>query len=356
MPTDVGFKANPSAAVTAVEFHADQVTIDGKLALVERVKVVVGDPGSGADVSAANPLPVTQADRTSALSNGRKTVTAPGTPVALAASTPCKWVTITALPSNTRQVNIGAAGVTSVSGSDTGVPMLARDSVTIPVADVALPVNTVKGAVADFFTTRVALGGAGAHSLVVAWQSGAGVYIDGVIEYNGDENAGIRLYEAGHYGWTSVDYETTLDTPGANGNPLATQIAAVQPQLVVIGLSTNDYLHFLSSAGLSTSLLALIATIRANCAVPPSIVLSPPYLTNYQTFGGHAQPLEPWANYLAVANAIADADTGVTVCNHSLRMPPVAGDVLALYNDNFHPKDKGHAMMADTLSGFLAAA
>lgn len=101
MPTDVGFKANPSAAVTAVEFHADQVTIDGKLALVERVKVV-------------------------------------GTPVALAASTPCKWVTITALPSNTRQVNIGAAGVTSVSGSDTGVPMLARDSVTIPVADVAL--------------------------------------------------------------------------------------------------------------------------------------------------------------------------------------------------------------------------
>lgn len=219
----------------------------------------------------------------------------------------------------------------------------------------ATTVNTVKGAIADFFTTRVALGAAGAHSLVVSWQSGAGVYIDGVIEYNGDENAGIRLYEAGHYGWTSVDYETNLDTPGANGNPLATQIAAVQPHLVVIGLSTNDYLHFLSSAGLSTNLLALIATIRANSTVAPSIVLAPPYLTNYQTFGGHVAPLEPWTNYTAVMNTITDNDAGVTICNNSLRMPPVAGDVLQLYNDNFHPKDKGHAFLADNLSGFLAA-
>lgn len=138
MPSDTGFKARPSSASDAVEFHADSVTIDGVIALLERVKVSWGVPGSAVDVSAANPLPTVGGNVASALVNGRQVVPAPGTPVALRGALACRWVTVTALPANTGQVNVGGAGVLATTGGATGVPLIAGASVTIPVADASL--------------------------------------------------------------------------------------------------------------------------------------------------------------------------------------------------------------------------
>ncbi len=139
MPTDVGFNARPSTASDAVKFHADQVTIDGVLALIERIKLSVGDPGAAVDVSAAHPLPVSMAasaDIAATLVDGRKTVPTPGTAVSLVtSSTPCKWVTITALPTNTAQVNVGGSTVLATVGGSTGSPLNAGDSITIPVSN-----------------------------------------------------------------------------------------------------------------------------------------------------------------------------------------------------------------------------
>lgn len=137
------------------------MTIDGLLALVQRVKLVWGIPGQGVDASAANPLPVgdvaaetalasilaklgttltvnqaAAADQASTLTDGRKVVVAAGTPVAIvSSSTPCKWVTLTALLTNTRQVNVGGSDVLATVGSDKGTPLNAGDSATIPVAN-----------------------------------------------------------------------------------------------------------------------------------------------------------------------------------------------------------------------------
>jgi hypothetical protein len=138
MPTDVGFKLNPSQAAGAQAFHVDQVTIDGLLALVERVKVTFGLPGAAVDVSATNPLPVSMAgaaDVVGTLVDGRKTVTTPGTAVALAASSACKWVTVTALLSNTGQVNVGGSAVLATLAGSSGTPLTAGSSVTLPVND-----------------------------------------------------------------------------------------------------------------------------------------------------------------------------------------------------------------------------
>lgn len=73
-------------------------------------------------------------DLATTLTNGRKTVTTPGTPLALAASTAVKWVTVTALPTNTALVAVGASGVVAAAGSTTtGILLDAGASATIPV-------------------------------------------------------------------------------------------------------------------------------------------------------------------------------------------------------------------------------
>lgn len=135
---DPGFKLNPSQAAGAQAFHVDQVTVDGLLALLERVKIMFGASGAAVDVSAANPLPVVSAasaDVAGTLADGRKTVTTPGTAVALAASSACKWVTVTALLSNTGQVNVGGAAVLATVAGSSGTPLSAGSSVTLPVND-----------------------------------------------------------------------------------------------------------------------------------------------------------------------------------------------------------------------------
>jgi hypothetical protein len=113
----------------------------------DRLKVDVGGSlpaGSNAigSVSVSNlpPDPPTAAnqaipaDRVGTLTDDRKTVAIPGAAVAIvSSSTPCKWVTVTALLTNTLQVNVGGSAVSSVTGSTKGTPLLPGAAMTIPV-------------------------------------------------------------------------------------------------------------------------------------------------------------------------------------------------------------------------------
>lgn len=82
-------------------------------------------------VSAADPLPVSSVSSTSSLANGRKIVTTAGTREALAASTTCIWVIITALLTNTGNIAVGGASVVAAAGSESGNILLPGDSITI---------------------------------------------------------------------------------------------------------------------------------------------------------------------------------------------------------------------------------
>lgn len=74
---------------------------------------------------------------TTGLNTGRKTVTTAGTAEAIAASTTCKWVQITAETDNTGIVVVGDSGVIASLSTREGTPLNAGDTVTIPIDNLA---------------------------------------------------------------------------------------------------------------------------------------------------------------------------------------------------------------------------
>lgn len=101
------------AAVVPVSDNGGSLTVDGTVGVA-----------SAGDVAGT-------------LTNGRKTVTTPGTPVALASSAACAWVAVTALASNADVVSVGGSGVLATAGSETGVVLAPGASVTIPTTNVS---------------------------------------------------------------------------------------------------------------------------------------------------------------------------------------------------------------------------
>lgn len=65
--------------------------------------------------------------------SGRKTISVTGTAVALAASTTCKRIIITALVGNSAQLYVGDSSVEDTSGSETGTALLPLNSMDIPI-------------------------------------------------------------------------------------------------------------------------------------------------------------------------------------------------------------------------------
>lgn len=75
----------------------------------------------------------------SAIVDGRKTVTAPGTAEALVAvPTGCRKVIVTALITNTDYVVVGASTVVAAEGTRRGTPLTAGQSLEIEISDVGL--------------------------------------------------------------------------------------------------------------------------------------------------------------------------------------------------------------------------
>ncbi len=106
---------------------------DSKEALLWRIwQAILGGSGGGG-------LPVAPVSPTNAgLGQGRQVVATPGTPVALAASTASKVITIQAEKDNTSDIIVGAAGVVGPVATRQGVYLSPGDSVDIPVNDLSL--------------------------------------------------------------------------------------------------------------------------------------------------------------------------------------------------------------------------
>lgn len=74
---------------------------------------------------------------TTGIGHGSKTVATAGTDVALASSTPAKWVEIQARTTNTGMIAIGAAGVDATVGTGDGVLLAAGESRVYPCDNLA---------------------------------------------------------------------------------------------------------------------------------------------------------------------------------------------------------------------------
>ena len=105
---------------------------------VQIMKVTYGADGSFTLVSPSNPFPVSVTSSNATMSDGRKVVTTAGTRVALASSTACKEVVITAETDNTGVVAVGAAAtVVAALATRTGVPLNAGDSIVLQIDNLA---------------------------------------------------------------------------------------------------------------------------------------------------------------------------------------------------------------------------
>ena len=129
MADNVAITAGTGTSIATDQNGSDHVQI---------MKVTYGADGSFTLVSPSNPFPVSVTSAITTVTDGRKVVTTAGTRVALAASTACKEVVITAETDNTGIVAVGAAGtVIAALATRTGIPLNAGDSITIQTDNLA---------------------------------------------------------------------------------------------------------------------------------------------------------------------------------------------------------------------------
>lgn len=234
----------------------------------------------------------------------------------------------------------------AITGTSVDLLMNDANSCTITTnVDSAGAVDQVlPGTNVDGKKVRITLGATGAHSLAIAWKSGSGgIFLDGVIVYNGDENAGLQVHDAGHFGWKSTDWAGI--TQGNNRWPAA--IEGLNPGVIVISLGANDLLANTPAqliAAIQTFIIGVIRT-RMGANAPMFVLLINSARQGY---------LSTWPGFITAMYTIAAADPLVTVCDISRRLPNV-DDVpnYSTFVDDVHPSDIGHAMIADAVSSFL---
>ncbi len=195
------------------------------------------------------------------------------------------------------------------------------------------------GGASDGNAQRISLGASGSHTVVIDSPSGNQVYIDGAIVYDGDENAGITVVPMGHTGWRSGDFVDVV------GGYTPESIGPKNADLWIIELGVNDWGGSITPAAFRANIESLIATAKSLTAGKvPSVLLMAPIDLAGGTFA--------WSGYLDAMweTALADADVCVYDGRQRLGVPGTAPLWAA---DNFHPSNRGHAFLADSLVSFL---
>lgn len=138
--TELGQKTEP-ANTQIVGDGSGALTVDGTVAATQSGTWTLG-ANSGVDigdvtVNNTTSTPVFIQHNTTSVGTGRKVVATAGTREALASSTTCKWVLITAETDNTGLVVVGGSSVVAALATRQGNPLYAGDTVVIPVDNLA---------------------------------------------------------------------------------------------------------------------------------------------------------------------------------------------------------------------------
>ena len=124
-------------------------------------------------------------------------------------------------------------------------------------------ISVPAGGEVDWKATRITLPDRSEHTIVISQHTGY-TFLSGAVLYDGDENAGIRMFEGGHGGWSTADFANETEH---RLSFIEDQARGIQPALVIYELGTN------LSSNFNTNTPAIIAAVRAGCDVPPSILL-----------------------------------------------------------------------------------
>lgn len=219
----------------------------------------------------------------------------------------------------------------------------------------AIQINTaVVGNSYAYLTAPIALGAAGAHTLQINWVSGA-IFVNGVVEYNGDLNAGIVGHHAGFVGTSALSY---AQNGGLGNAATATFEHAINANCALVGfmLGINDA----NSGGrkpaqYQSDLIALYAYIRSLYNIFAVPVPTMAHFIQYTPSTTTADPSDGWPAYVNAAYQAAASDTNAVVVDISKRLPSAAVNGAGTYFfDGAHPNDNGYAAIADIISDFLA--
>jgi lysophospholipase L1-like esterase len=229
------------------------------------------------------------------------------------------------------------ADIVYISGTVTGVMRYSIDGGAYTNLD------TLGGAVVTEKRQRLSFGAAGAHTITIGWVSGPDVYLDGVIVYDGDTNAGIGVHDCGHSGWTTANWMS-------NQGEWPRQItAAFQPQLWIVGLGINDSWGAPNNpqvpvATYKTNLNNIVTKIRDATDADPSILIHTSIPRKDATAG--------YGPYVQAMREVA-AERSTAFYEHLVRWPN-AEATQGWYVDGTHPGDLGYSALADGLAEFIA--
>ena len=207
----------------------------------------------------------------------------------------------------------------------------------------------------DGYVLNIPIPDTGTHTVTISCVSASAIGIEGFYVHTGTDSKGLRVYEGGH-----ASSPVSLFSTGNPAQYLGEITSTLQPSLVVLEFGANDYQQNtfaqpISAAQFKTNLLSLIATIRANCTRPPSIVLMPVWM-----WQPGITPVEQggWDAMIQAQYDIAAADPDICIVDLRQRFSLIptspaktTKDLLAA--DNIHPSDAGNWLIGKTISTFL---
>lgn len=211
---------------------------------------------------------------------------------------------------------------------------LAADVVTIAIDGGAPVTFTMNTSVREQAWTSPALT-SGEHTVVITG-TGAGTSFCGGVFFDGDETAGVSVWDASHSGATMKLYAETYTN-------WVEHLQFVAPKLLVMGCLTNDCRSSssgYSSAQYKTYAQSIITQARAKVPTLPVLFIPP-----YRPIDTEAT-IEPWSNYIAKLHELAAENPHCAVYDMSLRIPNLTVDTYGFRADSVHPSSVGMAYMS----------
>lgn len=184
--------------------------------------------------------------------------------------------------------------------------------------------------------------GPGSHVVEITAASDFVGILDGVEFFNGEDQAGVRVYNAGHYGYTSSRFLT----PDMNMH--WQHVAALDPDLTIVHLGTNDLYAGTSPADFLAEIDAIIAKIPARS----SVLVVGGYLRG--DYGLNDVKKHAWAHMQT--GLLARATGRVGYLDLAPRWPQLVPDGSTngdLMSDLVHPSDAGMDEIARILASAL---
>lgn len=213
---------------------------------------------------------------------------------------------------------------------------LASDTVTITIdggAPTSWTIPVVAGTPQQVWTSPALT--SGDHTIVVTCTSTGTSFCGGAF-FDGDETAGVTMWDSSHSGATMKLYAQTY-TDWSNW------LTHMSADLLMMGCGTNDCQTATggySSAEYKGYAQNLIDMARAKIPSLP-VLFIPPYkpISTVTT-------IEPWANYIAKLHELADENPHCAVFDMGLRIPDLTTDTYGFRADTLHPSSRGMAYMA----------